>query len=365
MHSWFPRKTFFHATTPARISGLLLLLVATSSCQGPAGPDGLDAVKGDIVAPELHIVRPAANGWIFADSTTFVAEQVDEDADLVGVYFQLNGDPAPAGDTLWAELTGLSRTVDLSQLTEYGWSTLCAVAVDTAGNNKPSAEILFRYTAPNSLLELAPGDLIGSADRLAVPDTVALTVDTIDTGWVIDAFSLAFVAPTDLILDSIEFVLHDATGGYQQNAELIIAVAPATSNGPGASSDTIRFVADPFSFSSPPVLDLGTLRGDSAALRFAGGDTFFVVFAPDVPDTLSGPARFNTIGNEIGVLTRDGELVQPGYGDLWLRQTSVSPKSWLRLSDLLESPAYYPRVKLFTTTTGSNSSNPHNAGTGR
>lgn len=329
---------------------LIVLLVLAVSCQGPAGPDGQDAVKLDILGPEIQFATPLAGSQQFADTLQLRAELTGESSDFLNLRFLVNGETELGGDTLWADPATLSRTIDLLDAgVDYGLVLLGAVSSDTAGNLGYAPEVLIRYVDPTAPLELAPGDLTGTLETFAVPDTIALTVDTVDTGWAVDGIAVAMVAPTDIALDSLELLLRDTPTGYVHEAALNIGVAPSTGSGPAATSDTIRFTLDAFSYGSETIIDLSTLRGDSARVTFAEEDTFFVLLSPELPDTLTGDNRFTEVGTELAVLLRDGDLIQPGVGDLWLHESSSASGSWFRLSSLLDTPWYYPRVRLYAS----------------
>jgi hypothetical protein len=324
------------------------------ACEGPAGPDGKDAPREDVIGPVVFLVQPAANSLIMGDTLHLEAAQSSDDTDLAGVAFRINGSGVYGGDTLESEPGSLTLDILLrGGAASYGEMTLQAVARDTAGNIAVSPVILVYRAHPDSSFTLEPSATGGTTVALALPDTISAEVEGQDTGWVFDALATGFEMPADAVLDSVSIALLKTSAGFRETPPLQVMVADAVGGHPGIPADTLSVDLPSAAVYGSHVISLDTLVDGDSAPSVMEHDTVFIIFRPEFPDTLSGAERFSGVGLEYALVARDRSAAQPASGDLWLHSITPGAEGWIRWSTISPDVFYYPQVRLVCRPLGS------------
>lgn len=318
---------------------VLLLALAALSCQGPAGPDGTDVAREDVVSPEVRLAAPEANARIVTDTLTLRATFPGGANDVARLEFFVNGTSDLGYDSAVVQPPESTFFLDLSAAgIEYGSVLVGAEATDSAGNIGQSGLRFFSYLAPGLPYRIEPWRVQGTTINLRIP--AATTFVRTEEPTTLDVYSMAFrfSVPFDAALDSIEVNLTQASSPLLLGS-LYLTLHPVVADSPGVAIDTFFFQPTDADLNRPLRLDLSSWRGDTAAWVLSD-DIFLALGAPD-------SLGQNPSGIDLQLTSRSPEYVQPDYGQLWVGSRDASGVEHWRRGIALDSTLYlYPQISV-------------------
>ncbi|MDP8208444.1 MAG: hypothetical protein P9L92_17395 [Candidatus Electryonea clarkiae] len=265
-------------------SFLLTSALLLSGCEGVRGPAGISKEDVDHFPPDILLISPPTDRYIFNDVISLEAFADDPGGEVASISFFVSVPGQDSSDIVLVTDPPYIFSYELPELdNRLETITISAMAEDTSGNITVTPTNLYQRSKYISLDTLSYFDPDGDQGALLMPDAI-IELDSLgdpDVTFYFNYLATRFTAPYDCKLIGAEFFFVDPATWEDETIESPSAFwtdisYPDSIGLPGAARDSVRTETHRILYNDWTYVDLRALRDGIEPYDFREGDDFYL-----------------------------------------------------------------------------------------